>query len=47
MKMLRQGRVNFITPASYTKNGRAFRLVSAIIDKIQADSELKRLAAYK
>ena len=47
MKMLRQGRVNFITPASYTKNGRAFRLVCAIIDKIQADSELKRLAAYK
>ena len=46
-KLLRQGRVNFMTPASYTKESRTFRIVCAIIDKIKADHELKRLAAYK
>ena len=47
MKMFRQGRVNFITPASYTRESRTFRLVCAIIDKIKADHELKRLASYR
>ena len=46
-KLLRQGRVNFITPASYTKDSRTFRLVCAIIDRIKADSELKQFSRYK
>ena len=46
-KLLRQGRVNFITPASYTKDSRTFRLVCAIIDKIKADNELKQFSRYK
>ena len=46
-KLLRQGRVNFITPAVYTRDSRTFRVVCAIIDKIKADNELKLLARYK
>ena len=36
-KLLRQQRVNYIVPADYTEDSRAFRLVCAIIDKIKAD----------
>ena len=43
-KLLRQGRVNFIAPAVYTREGRAFRVVSTIIDKIKAEAELELLA---
>lgn len=46
-KLLRQGRVNFITPASYTKDSRTFRLVCTIIDKIKADNELRQFSRYK
>ena len=46
-KLLRQGRVNFITPAVYTRESRTFRVVCAIIDRIKADNELKLLARYK
>lgn len=46
-KLLRQGRVNFITPASYTKDSRTYRLVCAIIDKIKADNELRQFSRYK
>ncbi len=46
-KLLRQGRVNFITPANYTRDSRTFRLVCAIIDRIKADNELKLLSRYK
>ncbi|MBQ7709783.1 MAG: haloacid dehalogenase-like hydrolase [Bacteroidales bacterium] len=46
-KLLRQGRANFITPASYTKDSRTFRLVCAIIDKIKADNELRQFSRYK
>ena len=46
-KLLRQGRVNFITPASFTKDSRTFRLVCAIIDKIKADNELRQFSRYK
>ena len=46
-KLLRQGRVNFITPASYTKDSRTFRLVCAIIDKVKADSELHQFSRYR
>ena len=46
-KLLRQGRVNFISPASYSRDSRTFRVVCAIIDKIKADNELKLLSRYK
>ena len=46
-KLLRQSRVNFITPASYTKDSRTFRLVCAIIDKIKADNEVRQFTRYK
>ena len=46
-KLLRQGRVNFITPASYTKDSRTFRIVCAIIDKIKAETELRQFSRYK
>ncbi len=46
-KLLRQGRVGYITPASYTKDSRTFRLVCAMIDKIKADADLKFLGRYK
>ena len=46
-KLLRQGRVNFISPAIYSRESRTFRLVCAIIDKIKADNELKLLSRYK
>ena len=42
-KLLRQKRVNFIAPADYSRNGRMFKVVCRIIDKIKADCELKRL----
>lgn len=44
LKLKRQGRVAFATPAVYTRDSRTFRVVCAIIDKIKADSELVRLA---
>lgn len=46
-KLLHQGRVNFITPAVYTRESRTFHLVCAIIDKIKADSELHLFSRYK
>ena len=46
-KLLRQGRVNFITPAMYTKDSRTFRLVCAMIDKIKADTELQQFTRYR
>ena len=42
-KLKRQGRVKFITPATYTADSRTFKIVSAIIDKIKADEELRNL----
>lgn len=44
MKLKRQGRVAFATPAVYTRDSRAFQVVCAIIDKIRADYEVQRLA---
>ena len=46
-KLLRQQRVNFITPAKYTKDSRTYQIVCAIIDKIKADFELAKLAKLK
>lgn len=39
-KLLRQGRVNFITPANYSHYSRTFKIVCGIIDKIKADWSL-------
>ena len=44
-KLKRQGRVNFVTPAVYTKDSRTFHVVCAIIDKIKAEDDMRRLAA--
>ena len=46
-KLRRQGRVNFIAPAVYTRDGRAFRIVCSIIDKIKAEYDLDSLAKGK
>ena len=43
-RLLRQQRVNFITPADYTKESRTFEVVCSIINKIRADFDLARLA---
>ncbi len=45
--LLRQQRVNFITPASYTKESRTYKVVCSIIDKIRIDYDLAKLAAFK
>ncbi len=44
-KLKRQGRVNFVTPALYTKDSRTFKVVCAIIDKIKAECDLQRLSS--
>lgn len=46
-KLLRQKRVNFITPATYTEESRTYQVVCAIIDKIKADYDLANLAKLK
>lgn len=46
-KLLRQGRVRFITPANYTRDSRTYRIVTAIIDKIKVESELAYLSRYE
>ena len=46
-KLLKQKRVNFITPACYTEDSRTFKVVCSIIDKIKADHELQRLSSFK
>ena len=45
-KLLRQQRVNFITPADYTYGSRTYNVVCAIIDKIKADFELTKLSKH-
>lgn len=44
LKLKRQGRVAFATPAVFTEDSPNFRIVCAIIDKIKADYELQLLA---
>lgn len=46
-KMLRQERVNFITPANYTKDGRTYKVVCSIIDKIKAEDDLRKFSRFK
>ena len=43
-KLKRQGRVAFAVPAVYTQDAPAYRVVTAIIDKIRADWVLSRLS---
>ena len=43
-KLLRQNRVNFITPADYRKDSRTYKLVCAIIDKTRAEHNLMLLS---
>lgn len=45
-KLQRQGRVNFITPANYTRDSRSYRLVCTIIDKIKTEYDLKWMSRY-
>ena len=46
-RLLRQQRVNFITPANYTKESRTYEVVCSIIDKIKIDSDLAKLSKFK
>ena len=46
-KLLRQQRVNFITPTDYTEGSRTYKIVCSIIDKIRIDFELAKLAKLK
>ena len=46
-KLQRQGRVNFVAPAIYTKESRTYELVCSIIDKIKADYVLNQLASMR
>ena len=45
-RLLRQQRVNFITPADYTKESRPYEVVCSIIDKIKIDFDLANLAKF-
>ncbi len=42
-KLMKQKRVNFMTPAIYTEESRTFKVVCAIIDRIKAEHNLKML----
>lgn len=46
-RLLRQKRVNFITPAVYTEQSRTFEVVCSVIDKIRAEFELEQLSRFK
>ena len=46
LKLKRQGRVAFATPAVYTEDAPVFRVVCAIIDKIKADYKLQMLSRH-
>ena len=42
-RLLRQSRVNFISPTDYTEAGKTFAIVRAIIDKIKVEDTLQAL----
>lgn len=42
-KLLRQDRVNFISPTDYTAEGKTFQIVKGIIDRIKIDDTLQSL----
>lgn len=43
LKLLKQDRVDFVTPTDYSKDGRTFQIVKAIIDKITVDGKIASL----
>lgn len=43
IKLLRQDRVNFVTPTDYTRDSRTFEIVKAIIEKIKVEDTLLAL----
>lgn len=43
LKLLKQDRVDFVTPTDYSKDGRTFQIVKAIIDKITVDEKIASL----
>ena len=45
-KLLRQNRVNFMTPADYRKDSRTYEVVCSIIDKIATDYNLLKLSKF-
>ncbi len=45
-KLLRQDRVNFMTPADYRKDSQTYELVCSIIDKIAVDYHLLQLSKF-
>ena len=45
LKLKRQGRVAFATPAVYTERSRTFEVVCAIINKIKADYDIRLLSS--
>lgn len=46
-KLQNEGRVNFITPATYTRDSRTFNVTCSIIDKIRVSYDLQKLTRYK
>ncbi len=46
-KLLRQDRVNFITPSIYTKESKTYKIVCSIIDKIKVENQLRILSKKK
>ncbi len=46
-KLLKQERVNFITPSIYTKESRTYKIVCSIIDKIKVENQLRILSRKK
>lgn len=47
LKLLKQDRVDFVTPTDYSADGRTFQIVKAIIDKIKADDAILALKKLK
>lgn len=47
LKLRRQGRVNFVSPANYTPESHTFKLVCAIIDKIKAEDQLREMENFR
>lgn len=46
-KLLRQDRVNFITPTDYSADSRTFQIVKAIIDRIKVEDTIQHLKKSK
>lgn len=42
-RLLEEGRVNFVSPADYSKDGKIYNIVTSIINKIKADLDLEAI----